>query len=445
MTTSADRPVVRGAAPAEAPGGSTPRRVWLAVGAVVTVLLVALAAVLLDGDGGQDRAVSPPAASARPSAGPSAQPSAAPSTPPTAGPSVAPSPAPPVPVVVDRSTAVWPVAGSAVRPATPVEAARGFATDFLGMSAPVVGTFAQGDTRSGEVPVRPTANGPVTTVLVRQLSGEQTWSVLGAATEGIELTEPAPSALLRSPVTLRGSALAFEGHVDVQVREDGRATPLGEGFVTGGGDVARPFTGTVRFSAPTTAYGSLVLLTRSAEDGSVWQASVQRARLAPGTGAQPAACGTFRPAHPALPAGSMEVAVSFTCDPGGQAVGPPFEVYRAVPTSPRVLTAALTALLAGPTTQERDGGLTSWFSPATAGLLRGVTLTDGRAIVDLRDLRTVIPGASSSAGSALLLSQLDATVFRFPTVSSVEYRIDGSCTAFTEWLQLGGCTPRTRS
>lgn len=428
MSTSAHRPVVHAATPPEGPAGRTSRGLWLVVGAIVTVLLVVAAVVLVGGEDGRDTAVTPAA-------------------PPSAGPSTAPSPVPTtaVPSDVDRSTAVWPVAGSAVRPSSPVAAARAFATDFLGFAAPVVGGFAQGDSRSGEVPVRPTADGPVTTVLVRQLSGEQTWSVLGAATEGIEVTEPAPSAVLRSPFALRGSALAFEGHVDVQVREDGRTAPLGETYVTGGGDVQRPFTATVSFATPTGAYGSLVLLTRSAEDGAVWQASVQRARFAPGTSAEPAACGTFRPARPALPAGAMEVAVSFTCDPGGQAAGRPFEVYRAVPSSPQVLTAALTALLAGPTAQEADAGITSWFSSATAGMLRGVTLTDGRAVVDLRDLRPVIPGAGSSAGSALLLSQLDATVFQFPTVSSVEYRIDGSCTAFTEWVQLGGCTPRTRS
>lgn len=28
---------------------------------------------------------------------------------------------------------------------------------------------------------------------------------------------------------------------------------------------------------------------------------------------------------------------------------------------------------------------------------------------------------------------------------AAEYRINGSCEAFTEWLQYGGCEPRTRS
>jgi hypothetical protein len=63
--------------------------------------------------------------------------------------------------------------------------------------------------------------------------------------------------------------------------------------------------------------------------------------------------------------------------------------------------------------------------------------------VNFRDLRPVIPNASTSAGSQILLRELDATVFQFPSVRSVEYRINGSCAAFFEWLQLA-CAVRSR-
>jgi hypothetical protein len=64
-------------------------------------------------------------------------------------------------------------------------------------------------------------------------------------------------------------------------------------------------------------------------------------------------------------------------------------------------------------------------------------------VVSFGDLRPIIPNASTSAGSQLLLAQLDATVFQFSTVRSVEYRIDGSCARFFEWLQLA-CAVRSR-
>jgi hypothetical protein len=48
----------------------------------------------------------------------------------------------------------------------------------------------------------------------------------------------------------------------------------------------------------------------------------------------------------------------------------------------------------------------------------------------------VIPNASSSCGSAILLAQLDATATQFPTVDRAVYSIDGDTRAFYEWLQL---------
>lgn len=185
--------------------------------------------------------------------------------------------APTTPVAPE--TAVWPWETSSTRFEEPVDATRSFATDFLGFTDPVIGPFAQGDSRSGEVEVRPLANGPVTTVFVRQGS-DDSWWVIGAANGDIILDEPDVLDEIRSPVRLRGTALAFEGTVQVQIREDGRREPIGQGFVTGGGDQPRPFEGTIAFSPPTARAGAIVLFTRSAADGRVWQAGVIRVRFA---------------------------------------------------------------------------------------------------------------------------------------------------------------------
>jgi hypothetical protein len=185
----------------------------------------------------------------------------------------------PVPGPVDASTAVFPDAGSDARFGDPVEAARAFAVDFLGFTDPVVGEFLQGDSRSGEVEVRPLADGPVTTVIVRQLGPDDTWWVLGAATANITVDMPAANATITAPVTVTGSALAFEGTVDVEVRQDGARQPVGTGLVTGGGDEMRPFTGQVDFSPPSATHGALVLVTHSAMDGRVWEAAVVRVQF----------------------------------------------------------------------------------------------------------------------------------------------------------------------
>ncbi len=134
--------------------------------------------------------------------------------------------------------------------------------------------------------------------------------------------------------------------------------------------------------------------------------------------------------------------------PDGATMGPLLPRPRAVPDT-GALTFALAELLAGPTASDTasdgmKGPLYSWFSRETEGMLLGVGLDDGVAIVEFDDFRRIIPGASSSAGSAALLRQLEATVFQFPEVRRVEFRIHGSCQAFMAWLQIG-CVPIPRS
>lgn len=111
----------------------------------------------------------------------------------------------------------------------------------------------------------------------------------------------------------------------------------------------------------------------------------------------------------------------------------PEPVYRRVGGAP--LDGALRALVLGPTPEERAEGMSSWFSPETRGVIRRVQAEDGQVVVDFRDLPELIPGASSAAGSEHLLASLNRTVFQFDQVESVEYRLDGSCDAFWEWLQ----------
>lgn len=123
----------------------------------------------------------------------------------------------------------------------------------------------------------------------------------------------------------------------------------------------------------------------------------------------------------------------------------PVSVQRTVPATHEILRVAILELLKGPTPEERADGITSFFSDRTAGMLNDATVDErGHAVVDFKDLRPVIPNASTSAGSTILLGELNSTVFAIPTLESVEYRIDGRCDVFWEWLQYGGCQPVTR-
>lgn len=192
----------------------------------------------------------------------------------------------PAPAEVDPAVPVWPRTHEDLRFDDPVAAARSFATDFVGFSDPDVGSFQAGDGRSGEVAVRPAAGtGPTTTVFVRLLE-DDTWWVVGSAGADVTLDQPATGAAAPCPLRVTGSALAFEGTVEVEVRDDHSTQPIGSGFVTGGGDVARPFDGTVACSYAgldgRLPYVTVLLTTTSAEDGSVLQATARRLVAATG-------------------------------------------------------------------------------------------------------------------------------------------------------------------
>jgi hypothetical protein len=244
---------------------------------VATLVMAAIAFILVrDGDDEDDVSTTAPSATSSTSTT-----TAAPTT--TTGPATSTS-APDTtttgatPPPLDRSTVIWPTASTSVRFTEPVAAARGFAVTYLGFTDPIVGSFQQGDSRSGEVAVQPEVKGPTTTILVRELA-DGAWYVLGAATPDIQITEPQASAIISSPVALSGTALAFEGQVAVEVREDGSLAPIGTGSVTGGGDVARPYSGSVSFRQPTADAGAIVMLIHSERDGSVWAATAIRVRF----------------------------------------------------------------------------------------------------------------------------------------------------------------------
>jgi hypothetical protein len=95
-------------------------------------------------------------------------------------------------------------------------------------------------------------------------------------------------------------------------------------------------------------------------------------------------------------------------------------VARSVATTPAVARAALTALLQGPTEEERAAGLVSAIPSGTT--LEDVSLEDGLATVDLSE---AFDDGGGSASMQARVAQVVATVTRFPTIQRVAFRIDG--------------------
>ena len=182
--------------------------------------------------------------------------------------------------VVDPATAVFPNPETSQRFDDPVALVDVFARGPLGFSDPILSAFQQGDARSGEVEVRAFAAGDPTVVLVRQLE-DDTWFVIGAETDSIQLASPAAGEAISSPQPLTGQAYAFEGTVGVLLFGPDLAAPIAETFVTGRGDgELGDFAGEVTFTVPDGAeLGTLYLTSSGGEDGGTIAAQVVRVRF----------------------------------------------------------------------------------------------------------------------------------------------------------------------
>ncbi|MDO5743868.1 MAG: Gmad2 immunoglobulin-like domain-containing protein [Micrococcaceae bacterium] len=217
------------------------------------------------GDGGQTTA---PATSAPPSIPEPSTTSSSPAA--TESTSPMPSSAPATLPADEAAGVIWPDPAGTLRYENPEDAAAGFAEEFAGFTDPIYGEFMQGDSRSGELEVRAVADGPVTTVLLRQFTGDQ-WYIIAATTSEIDLESPEAREGISSPVALSGTARAFEGLVEVQIRAHGISAPLGQGQVIGGaGQNLEPFSQSLQWQNPGSGFGSLLLTVSTAKDGGVW-------------------------------------------------------------------------------------------------------------------------------------------------------------------------------
>ena len=117
--------------------------------------------------------------------------------------------------------------------------------------------------------------------------------------------------------------------------------------------------------------------------------------------------------------------------PGSSGLVP---ILREVPATKAVATAAMAALLEGPT--ETEGGAMSSAIPAETKLL-GLIIKDGVATVDLS---SEFESGAGSASATIRLGQVVYTLTQFPTVKSVVFQVDGrTVTVFgSEGIVLDG-------
>jgi hypothetical protein len=165
--------------------------------------------------------------------------------------------------VLLEQPAIWPAADVVFD--TPEQAAADFVTHVLGVE-PVLGTFQQGDSRSGEIEVFSPGEGagarvPRGLLLLRQLGPDNGWFVIGAANDFASIASPESMAVIPAgPLTVAGAARGFEANVVVTAILAGDAKTVLDSEITMGGakDTAAPYSAVVDLSAA--APGDVVAL-----------------------------------------------------------------------------------------------------------------------------------------------------------------------------------------
>ena len=152
----------------------------------------------------------------------------------------------------------------------------------------------------------------------------------------------------------------------------------------------------------------------------------------------PASCAAPAPEQ-ARPGLDTTVKVFLFCKSNGGVM--PIELHsadRVVPDDGAPLRAALIQLLLGVTPAEDEEGLASAFGSFTAGGLRGVTVKSEIARLDLTDGFESTTNFSTSNLAAVVLSQIEATVFQFPEIRGIEFAVEGQ--RWCGW-EAGDCGP----
>jgi len=177
-------------------------------------------------------------------------------------------------ITVAPPRAIWPTASSGPRFTDPVTAALSFASNYLGFTDPLAGSSVGSTAEIVTVPIQPNAGALVTTVTLEVSTGP-TWWVISASTPTIVVTHPTSSASVASPLAISGRSTAFEGVLNVDVRQDVSLASLARVNVMGGSmGVMGPFRASIHFATPTTSSGAVMFRVRSAKDGGYVGATV---------------------------------------------------------------------------------------------------------------------------------------------------------------------------
>jgi hypothetical protein len=180
-----------------------------------------------------------------------------------------------------------PPTGNPPDPAPAITAARRFLVDVVRMDRPADGPFrwvgdgnAEATFYSRSPADEPVLGVPTVVALRRAAAGG--WEVTGTRADVVQVDTPTSGQPVTSPLRVTGRVHVFEGNVVVRVLVDqgGNTVEIGQGFVTGGGDELRPFSGDIKFTPPNPGTGWVLFTEPSAADGRIVLATSIRVEFA---------------------------------------------------------------------------------------------------------------------------------------------------------------------
>jgi hypothetical protein len=149
--------------------------------------------------------------------------------------------APPTVVQSAGPTPIWPFASTNRTFATPEEAAKSFAVDYLGMIHARLGQTLDTSNVRSDVEIFPNDRGNARTLVALENRDAQGWVVLSAMADQIAVDQPKAHDPLSSSMTVSGTSVAFEAQVGIQLRPFGSMTSVLDDFVMGGSTEMLPF------------------------------------------------------------------------------------------------------------------------------------------------------------------------------------------------------------
>ena len=165
----------------------------------------------------------------------------------------------PTTVFQSAAPAIWPFESMNRTFATPEEAAKSFAVDYLGMTLARVGTTLPPADAGGASSVEVFANdrASLRTLVNVVEQPPRGWVVIGASADEIVVDTPKPHDPLAASMNLAGRSRAFEAQLGIQLRSFGSTTSVLEDSAMGGSTEILPFSTTI---APPATDQPLVLV-----------------------------------------------------------------------------------------------------------------------------------------------------------------------------------------